>query len=265
MSLDKPLQGRIVLVTGGGSGIGRAIVDRFFTEGARVGILERNPSNIEELENEYGDSIVCTRGDVTSADDNSQAVRKTVEKFGRMDVFVGNAGVYDRRASLESLSLTQIDAAFSELFDINVKGFLLGARAAIPELRKVPAPSIIFTASISSSSAGFGGTLYVAAKHAVAGLTRQLAYELAPHIRVNAVAPGYVPTRLSGIEALNSAEAQSSPGLSASDLPLQVLPSPMDLTGIYLLLASKESSVMTGTVILADGGTSLWGPGPPKR
>jgi NAD(P)-dependent dehydrogenase (short-subunit alcohol dehydrogenase family) len=256
---------RVVLVTGGGSGLGRAVVDRFLTEGAKVGVLERNLSRVEELENEYSDSVVCTVGDVSSADDNVRAVTATVEKFGQLDVFVGNAGVYDHRASLESLSMGQIDAAFRELFDINVKGFLLGSKSAIPELRKAKAPSIIFTASVSSVSAGFGGSLYVAAKHAVAGMTRQLAYELAPRIRVNAVAPGYVPTQLGGLESLDASGVKSNPGLSALDLPLQVLPTPYDFTSIYLLLASGESSVMTGSVILADGGTSIWGPGPAVR
>lgn len=259
------LADRVVLVTGGGSGIGRAVVDRFLTEGARVGVLERDPSRIEELENRYSDSVVCTVGDVSSTDDNMRAVTAIIEKFGQLDVFVGNAGVYDHRASLESLTMGQIDAAFRELFDINVKGFLLGSRAAIPELRKAKAPSIVFTASVSSISAGFGGSLYVAAKHAVAGLTRQLAYELAPRIRVNAVAPGYVPTQLGGLESLDASGVQSNPGLSALDLPLQAVPSPYDFTSLYLLLASEESSVMTGTIILADGGTSIWGPGPVTR
>lgn len=264
MSQGHRLQSRIVLVTGGGSGIGKAVVDRFLTEGAKVGVLERNPSNIEELEKEYGESIICIPGDASSVKDNGQAVHITVEKFGKLDVFVGNAGVYDHRAPLASLSLTQVDAAFGELFATNVKGLLLGARAAIPELRKVPAPSIIFTASVSSTSAGFGGVLYVAAKHAVAGLTRQLAYELAPHIRVNAVAPGYVPTKLSGLEALGSAGVRPSSGLSFEELPLQSVPSPRDFSSIYVLLASEESSVMTGSIVLADSGTSIWGPGPPK-
>lgn len=176
------LTDRVILITGGGSGIGRAVVDGFCADGAKVGVIERDADRVEQLRDEWGDSVVCMVGDVASPRDNELAVAMTVSKFGQLDVFVGNAGVYDRRIPLESMSLIQIDMGFAELFNIDVKGYLLGAGAAIPELRKGTAPSIIFTASVSSVSAGFGGVLYVAAKHAVAGLTRQLAYELAPQI-----------------------------------------------------------------------------------
>jgi NAD(P)-dependent dehydrogenase (short-subunit alcohol dehydrogenase family) len=198
-------------------------------------------------------------GDVRSPEDNERAVAEAVDAFGGLDTFVGNAGIYDNRVRLEDLPLPALDALFDELFAVDVKGYVLGARAAIPALRRSPQGSIIFTASVSSFHAGFGGTLYVAAKHAIAGLTRQLAYELAPGIRVNAVAAGFAPTNLSGPPDLEPAANRRLP--TADDLPLGAVASPDDYAGLYVLLASAETQrTMTGTLLLADGGLSIWGP-----
>src|SRR5579863_2609171 len=187
------LTGKVALVTGGGSGLGRAVVDRFVREGARVGVLERSARKAAELAEQFDREVLSvTVGDVRSAEDNVRAVADVTRRFEKLDVFVGNAGVYDNRARLDELPIDRLGAAFDELFSINVKGYLLGARAVLEELRRSRG-AILFTASVSSYAAGFGGALYVASKHAIAGLTRQLAWELSPDIRVNAVAPGYVP------------------------------------------------------------------------
>ena len=141
-----------------------------------------------------------------------------------------------------------MNEAFDELFlGVNVKGYLLGAKACLPELEKTRG-CIIFTASVSGLHAGYGGVLYVPAKHAVVGLTRQLAHELAPTIRVNAVAPGGVATNLAGLKALGQTSFSSS---SAGG----TLREPSDYAGIYVLLASAENSgVLTGSIISADTG-----------
>src|SRR6266581_7513243 len=94
------LDGQVALVTGGGSGIGRAVVARFITEGARVGILDRVPGRAEELRAEYGDAVIAVTGDVTQLGDNKRAVAETLRAFGRLDIFVGNAGVFDSYQSL---------------------------------------------------------------------------------------------------------------------------------------------------------------------
>ncbi|HEV7685883.1 MAG TPA: SDR family oxidoreductase, partial [Acidimicrobiia bacterium] len=152
--------------------------------------------------------------------------------------------------------------AFDELFAVNVKGYVLGARAALPALRRAGGGAIVFTASVSSTHTGFGGALYIAAKHAVAGLTRQLALELAPDIRVNAVAPGFSPTNLAGLSDPGVTVQAAKP--TADALPLRRIASADDYAGLYVLLAGDESApVMTGSVLEADGGISLWGPGRP--
>jgi len=249
------LTGKVVLVTGGGGGLGRAIVDRFVKDGASVGVLERSPALVQSLTQEYGDAVCVTCGDVRLGVDNQLAVEAVVKRFGRLDVFVGNAGIYDNRVRLTDFTLEDLSVGFDELFAVNVKGYMLGALAAAAELKKARG-SIIFTASVSSLYPGFGGALYVSAKHAIAGLTRQLALELSPFIRVNAVAPGYVPTALRGMESLSQGATETAP--SASQMPLQQLPTVDDYVGFYTLLASDQGRVTaTGSIFLADGGLSL--------
>ncbi len=177
------LSGKVALLTGGGSGLGLAIVRRYIEEDARVGILERSAELCTQLEHRFGVAVSVTHGDVRFAADNERAVAETVRKFGRLDIFVGNAGIYDNRIRLDEISGPALDAAFDELFSVNVKGYLLGARAALGELKKNRG-CILFTASVSSFQPGFGGVLYVAAKHALTGITRQLAWELSPEVRV---------------------------------------------------------------------------------
>ncbi|MCE9659039.1 MAG: SDR family oxidoreductase [Burkholderiales bacterium] len=254
--MSPQLQGKTALVTGAASGIGQAVAARFLSEGANVVALDRIESNPGcDFQARAYASVV---GDVRSAGDNQRAVDLAVSRFGGLDVFVGNAGLYDNRRAFRSFSAPELEAAFDELFGINVKGYLLGALAAAGALAKARG-CILFTSSISGSRAGFGGALYVAAKHAVDGLTRQLALELAPDIRVNAVAPGYVPTGLRGLGSLGQTE--SSPGPAPSQTPLQMLPSADDIAAAYVFLASDACArTATGTVLALDGGAALRGP-----
>jgi cis-2,3-dihydrobiphenyl-2,3-diol dehydrogenase len=255
------LNNKVALVTGGASGLGRAIVERFLQEGAKVAILDRSRERSEQLAAQLG--ILASIGDVTSLADNRRAVAETVAKFGQLDCLVGNAGIWDFNMPLVDLPDDRIGEAFDELFGVNVKGYLLGAKAAYRELAKTRG-SIIFTVS----NAGFypcgGGPLYTASKHAVVGLIRQLAYELAPKIRVNGVAPGAIPTDLRGPASLAMAERSIAqvPLKEAVErgLPLGKLPEPRDYTGPYVLLASAEnSSTATGGVIICEGGIGIRG------
>jgi cis-3,4-dihydrophenanthrene-3,4-diol dehydrogenase len=156
----------------------------------------------------------------------------------------------------------RLSVAFDELFGVNVKGCLLGVKAALPELIKT-AGCMVFTASVAGFNSGGGGVLYTASKHAVVGMIRQLAAELAPQVRVNGVAPGGTRTDLRGLEAIGQG-AQShfaAPGVAErlrANNPLQIALQPEDLAGAYVLLASRTSARgMTGVVITADAGSSL--------
>ena len=248
------LAGHVALVTGGGSGIGRGIVERFVAEGAKVGVLDLSEPRLRELEEALGSDVVCVQGTVTSMDDNERAVAQTVEKFGRLDTFIGNAAIFDAFASLIEMPADALSDAFDELFGVNVKGYLLGAKASAPALIETQG-SMIFTASYASFHPAGGGSLYTASKHAVAGLVRQLAYELAPKVRVNGIAPGVAPTNLRGVAALGQAQLESLHPDTAKALPLQFVPEPDDYADVYLFLARKESSKMiTGSIVVADSG-----------
>jgi NAD(P)-dependent dehydrogenase (short-subunit alcohol dehydrogenase family) len=170
------LEGKIALITGGASGLGRAIAKRFIDEGARVGVLDRSATGCASVGAELGGNAAVTEGDVTSLADNRRAVADTVARFGRLDCFIGNAGIWDYSMPLVKIPDDQISAAFDELFGINVKGYLLGAKAALPELLKTGG-NIIFTVSNAGFYVAGGGPLYTASKHAVVGLVRQLAFE----------------------------------------------------------------------------------------
>src|SRR3989475_9212170 len=192
------LDGQVALVTGGGSGIGRALVTRSIEEGARVGVMDRVAGRTEQLRTDFGKAVVAIGGDVSRLDDNKRAVAETVNGFGQLDIFIGNAGVFDRSLPLAEIPEERLAAACDELFGVNVKGCILGAKAALPELQKTEG-CMIFTASVAGMNSGGGGTIYTASKHAVVGLIRQLAVEVGPRVGVNGVAPGGTMTDLRGL------------------------------------------------------------------
>jgi cis-2,3-dihydrobiphenyl-2,3-diol dehydrogenase len=257
------LENNVAIVTGGGSGLGRALVDRFIEEGANLGVLERSAEKVEKLTAELGDRVVVVHGDVSSYEDNVAVVRDTVHRFGRLDTFVGNAGIWDFSTKLVDLDEEKLDPLFDEVFHINVKGYLYGAKAAVKELA-ASGGSIVFTVSNAGFYAGGGGPLYTASKHAVVGLVRELAFELAPKVRVNGVAPGAMSTDLRGPASIGLADTDVS-SLPLADLvrdftPLQELRPAADCTAHYVLLASKENSrTATGTIINCDGGMGVRG------
>jgi NAD(P)-dependent dehydrogenase (short-subunit alcohol dehydrogenase family) len=259
------LDGTAAIITGGGSGLGRALVDRFVAEGANVGVLERSPEKADKLRAEFGDAVVVVEGDVTRYRDNVAVVAQTVAAFGRLDTFVGNAGIWDFSTRLVDIPEDSLDELFDEVFGINVKGYLLGARAAVGELARTGG-SVILTASNAAFHAGGGGPLYTASKHAVRGLITQLAFEFAPKVRVNGVAPGGMLTDLRGPGAIGL-DGTSISSLPIADLvvactPLQTLAEAADHTGPYVLLASKANSgSATGAVINCDGGLGVRGIG----
>jgi NAD(P)-dependent dehydrogenase (short-subunit alcohol dehydrogenase family) len=256
------LDDQVALVTGGGSGIGRAVVARLIEEGARVGVLERMADRVEQLRADFGPAVCAVQGDVTRLADQTRAVADTVSAFGQLDIYVGNAGLFDSFLPLAEFPEDRLSDAFDELFGVNVKGCVLGAKAALTALRQTQG-CMVFTASVAGFNSGGGGALYTASKHAVVGLIRQLAAELAPHIRVNGVAPGGIITDLRGLVAVGRSERShfAAPGFDErlrSSNPLQIALQPSDLASAYVLLASRvHARGMTGVVLTVDAGSSL--------
>jgi len=260
----RPLEDQVALITGGGSGLGRALVARFLEEGCLgVGILEKSPDKIAELHRSFGDRVVLIEGDVRSFEDNRRAVAATVSQFGKLDCFVGNAALWDHNASLLTTSGEQLNEGFDELLGVNLKGYLLGAKAASEELIRSEG-CMIFTLSNAAFYTGGGGPLYTSSKHGGVGLVRQLAYELAPRVRVNAVAPSGMATDMRGPGSMGLGESKVTDTRSAEQLgsvtPLQILAVPEAFTGSYVLLASRRDNVvLTGVLINADGGLGIRG------
>ena len=255
------LDGQVALVTGGGSGIGQAIVTRFIQEGARVGVMDRVTARVDKLQTDFGKSVVAIGGDVVRLDDNKRAVSTTVDAFGRLDIFVGNAGVFDRALPLADIPEADLSTACDELFGVNVKGCLLGAKAALPELQKTSG-CMIFTASVAGMNSGGGGAIYTASKHAVIGLIRQLAVELGPGIRVNGVAPGGTRTDLRGLTVLGQDDRShfDDPGMEErlrANNPLHMMLEPDDLAGAYVFLSSPSARGITGSIVTVDAGSML--------
>lgn len=256
------LDGKIALITGAGSGIGKAVATRYLEEGcAGVVAFDRDASRLDRLRGELGGLVATLTGDVRSPEDNRKAVSLAVERFGKLDIFVGNAGVRDGKFRLDQMSDTELSDGFDEVFDINVKSCMIGTQAAREELARNRG-SLIFTASTSSFYVG-GGSIYIASKHAVLGLVRAFANELAPDIRVNGVAPGGTPTGFSNADALDNPATGSLPrsgGPSTNLMGIQV--EAEDHAAAYVLLASDQSRFMTGAVINSDGGRGVMLPMP---
>jgi len=255
--------GQTVLITGGASGLGMAIAQRFVEEGTNVAVLDRSTAAPEILRAQLGDEVLCTVGDVRKLQDNQRAVQACVEAFGGLDCVIGNAGIWDYSISLADLPEEDLAASFDEIFHVNVLGYLMLAKASMRELVKSQG-SIVYTVSNAGYLPDGGGALYTASKHAVVGLIKQLAFEFAPLVRVYGVAPGPIATQLKGPESLGMQDNQF-PGdrLTASAgrfVPIGVMPSPAQYAGAYVFLASSHDAMpATGTVMKHDGGFAVRG------
>ena len=256
------LDGQVALVVGGASGIGRAVVERFVAEGARVGVLDVNADALHGLRDEHPDRVLVVGGDVRDPAAHATVLQATEDAFGPLDTCVANAGIHDMWARVEEIAADDLVHAFRELFDVDVLGHLLCAQTVAGALRRSRG-SLVFTASSSSRYAGGGGALYVAAKHAVVGLMRQLAYEFAPEVRVNAVAPGATVTGLAGLSegSIGRGRLDDDPEIFdriGGTVPLGFVATPADHASLYVLLASRsEAPFVTGAVIPSDGGMDV--------
>ncbi|HKP80187.1 MAG TPA: SDR family NAD(P)-dependent oxidoreductase [Phenylobacterium sp.] len=253
------LQSQSAVILGGGGGIGQAVVRRYLAEGARVLAIDVNAERLAGLEAAHGPAVsegrlatlVSSVGDWTQA---SSVARLAREKIGPVDVLVSCIGVYDHGARLFDIPGEQLEAAFAECFRNNVGAVLLAVKAFLPDL-VAQRGRVVLTSSAAAFLASGGGVLYTSAKHSVAGLIQQLAYELAPKVRVNGIAPGVALTVMSGLGTLDQAPRLSLLPGSEAALPLQAVPANDAYAGIYALLGSAtETAAMTGSTIVADSG-----------
>ena len=264
------LDGKRALIVGAGSGIGRAVVDAFRSEGARVAVLERDPDKCASLRHDLGDAVPVVQGDATTREANERAVAAAQEAFGGLDTLVNCVGIFDFYKGIGDIDSVDLDSAFDEMFRTNVLTHLHSVKAAVPALRAGSGSSVVLAESASSFYPGRGGVLYVSSKFAVRGLVTTLAYELAPHIRVNGVAPGgTLNTDLRGLASLglNSTRLDDTPNRErdlAERTPLNVALSGEDHAWSFVFLASDRARGITGDTTHPDGGSAM-GPRTDRR
>ena len=260
------LHGKRALIVGAGSGIGRAVVDAFRAEDARITVLERDRDKCDRLCAELP-GVPVVEGDAITREANEHAVKVTVDSFGGLDTLVNCVGVFDFYRGVNDIKADDLSPAFDEMFRTNVLSHLHSVKAAVPWLRASTGSSIVLAESASSYYPGRGGVLYVSSKFAVRGLVAALAHELAPQIRVNGVAPGgTLNTDLRGLVSLglDDVRLDDTPNRArdmAARTPLNVALTSEDHAWAFVFLASDRSRGITGETIHPDGG---FGIGTPK-
>jgi NAD(P)-dependent dehydrogenase (short-subunit alcohol dehydrogenase family) len=248
----KRLAGKTAIVTGGASGIGAASVRLFVEEGARVLVADMQRERGEKLAAEIGPAVAFRAVDVTREDDVRGAVEEAVARWGRLDCLFNNAGFGGALGSIETTTVEEFDLTF----DVLLKGVFLGIKHAAPVMRRQGGGSIISTASVAGLKTGESPHLYSVAKAAVIHLTRSVALELGEHgIRVNCICPGIVATPLAAgrTDVTPQGLAKLADALKHAQA-LGRIGTPEDVARAALWLASDESSWVTGTAQVVDGG-----------
>ena len=234
------ITGEVAIVTGGGSGIGKAIAKRFKQEGLEVVIADVSG---EEAAEELGCDFVET--DVSSHENMEDLVEHTVDEYGRLDVMVNNAGI-GSQASIEDMDVDD----YHKIRSVDLDGVVYGCKAAAPHLVETEG-SIINTASIYGLVGDVGATAYNAAKGGVVNLTRSVADDLAEeNVRVNSICPGFVRTAMTE-EALKDEEFKSH---VIGNTPMRRVAEPDEIAGAAAFLASEDASYITGVNLPVDGG-----------
>lgn len=250
------LQGKRAIVTGGGTGIGRGIVERFIEEGAQVATVQRR-----ELPPDMRDqpSIHSIRADLADVSSFSDVIAGAVSALGGIDILVNNAGVMFERA-VSTITVEDWDT----LMAINLRAPMFLAQAALPHLLRNESAAIVNIGSIEGLGVNPEHTAYSASKGGLHALTRALAVDLGPNnIRVNTVAPGWIETDMSSAFFDSTPNAPAARERLRTIHPLGRTGSPRDIGDVVVFLASDRSRFLTGQTIVADGGrmTKLSHPG----
>jgi NAD(P)-dependent dehydrogenase (short-subunit alcohol dehydrogenase family) len=251
------LQGETALITGGGTGLGRAIALAFAREGANVSVAGRRLEPLQEVarEIEQGGGKVSTVGcDVTDAQEATRAVAETTARFGRLTILVNNAGTL-HVSTIETIPEEEWDRVMT----VNVKGPFLMSRAALPELRRAGGGAIVNIGSILGLIGAKERAAYCASKGGVTMLTRAMALDHAhENIRVNCICPAIVETDLVRGLFDRAPDGEALRRARAALIPLGRMGKPEDVAEMAVFLASRESSWMTGAAIPLDGGLSAY-------
>jgi NAD(P)-dependent dehydrogenase (short-subunit alcohol dehydrogenase family) len=253
--------GKVALVTGGGNGIGRAASVAFARHGAKVVVVDRDGPAAEAtagIIRQNGGEATSVTADVSKSEDVKAYVKTAIGKYGRIDCFFNNAGIEGKLAHTAEYD----EAVFDAVIGVNVRGVFLGLRHVLPEMIRQKSGAVVNTASVAGLVATPGMPAYVASKHAVIGLTKTAAGEVARQgVRVNAVCPGPVDTRM-----IHALEEQISPGNAQAigeryqaAQPTGRYTSPEEIANMVLFLCSDLASNTTGGQFVVDGGRTATG------
>jgi len=244
------LSGKTAIVTGGGSGIGKAIAQAFVREGASVAIAGRDRAKLDDAAREIGPSCVAVAADISKPADVARLVETTIAKFKHIDILVNNAAVL---LPGTAESLTEED--FDQTFNVNVRGLWLLSRAVLPHMRGAGGGSIVNTGSVLSTLGARNRVAYSASKGAVLAMTRAMALDhAAEKIRVNCICPGIVETEMVARFSLDESARRQRLALH----PLGRFGQPQEIAGLAGFLAGDESAWTTGAAFTVDGGYSAW-------
>jgi NAD(P)-dependent dehydrogenase (short-subunit alcohol dehydrogenase family) len=247
------LKGKVAIVTGGASGIGRATAVLFAREGAAVAIVDLDEPHarnaVQDIEAQGGQAIFI-RCDVTRAEECQHAVQATLEQFGRLDILFNNAGIIRRADVIETT-----EEEWDRVMDVNVKSIFLMSKYVVPVMAAAGGGAIINTSSGWGLKGGGNAVAYCASKGAVTNMTRAMAIDHGKQkIRVNAVCPGDTDTPMLRDEARQIGETEGRFLAEAANRPLGRYAQPEEIAQAVLYLASDAASYVTGTALVVDGG-----------
>ena len=252
--MNKRLQGKIALITGGGTGIGAAVARRFAASGASVAITGRRREPITEIADEL--NCLAIESDTANEDDCVAAVAQTVAGFGGLDILIANAGILSVAGSVTTLE----ESDWHGVMNVNVTGVMQIARAAIPAMTSRGGGAIVTISSVAGIRSSMGFADYITSKHALIGLTKTLACDYGAHgIRANTLCPGWVKTPMSDMPVESLAERkrltpEQARAAMTRHLPLQRMAEPEEIAACVEFLASDDASFVTGATLVADGG-----------
>ncbi len=244
------IEGKVAVITGAGSGFGEGMAKRFAREGALVVVADINEAGAQKVADEIGDSAVAIKADVTSMDDTKAMIALAVEKFGKLDILINNAGYTSRNGSMLDVE----EDTFDRIFDVNVKAIYLATLAVTPIFKQNGGGVILNVASVGAIRPRPGLVWYNGSKAAAVNLSKGMAVELAPdNIRVNAICPVLSETGLFA-DFIGEEDTPEARAKFVLTIPMGRFGKPSDIAGAALYLVSDDAEFVTGVTLEVDGG-----------